>query len=362
MTARYIGSFLGAVLAPLIVSTLDAGGASVVRKADNVGQTVAEYALDDGSPKAPICTVQHPHLLNGYRIRPQWNVAGVDYCVGYPAKTLLKDPATISLAEVSVDVANRSITVTGDDVTLDGYDFSGWSFVTTAANTSLINSNFNGTNPGGPQSSVISGAPSSSNLYVGYSTIDGLTGGGHAEFLVEMEGPGLTIEYSWLKNSNSDIIGRHGRDGGDITIQYNLLQQAGMGGPKTHGDYLQVYGPTVNATNILYNTAIQQGGITQGFIADNTDSGELAGNILIGTVSYWMSASGPGTDPANLSGPFNTHDNYFDVTRAFGFNYPAIGPNDRYPKTVFTHNVNMVTGRIEQDSAGAKATPSRSHP
>ncbi|MCK1597304.1 hypothetical protein [Bradyrhizobium sp. 164] len=276
--------------------------------------------------------------------------------------TLLKDPAAISTAEVSVDVAHKSITVNGPNVTLDGYDFSGWSFVTTAANTRLINSNFNGTNPGGAQSSVISGTPSSSNLYVGYSTIDGLSGGGHAEFLIEMEGPGLTIEYSWLKNSNSDIVGRHGRDGGDITIQFNLLQQAGMGGPKTHGDYLQVYGPTVNATNILHNTAVQQGGITQGFIADNTNYGELAGNTLIGTVSCWMSVSGPGTDPANLTGMFNTHDNYFDVTKAFGFNYPAVGPNDRYPKTVFTHNVNMVTGRIEQDSPRLKVTPSRSRP
>ncbi|WP_271586103.1 Ig-like domain-containing protein [Bradyrhizobium sp. CCBAU 53415] len=308
-------------------------------------------AVNDGSANAPIGSAQLSSLLDTYGAnRPAWKVAGVDYHVGVPTGLALKDPATISMAGVSVDTAHKSITVTGSNVTLDGYDFGGWAVVTSAANTTLTNSNFNGLNPGGPQSSVISGTQTSSNLHIANCTIDGLSGGGHAEFLVEMEGPGLTIEYSWLKNSNSDLIGRHGQDGGDITIQYNLLQQAGMGGSGTHGDYLQVYGPTIDSTHILYNTAVQDGGTTQGFIADNTKSGEFAGNTLIGSVSYWMSVSGPGTDAANLSGAFSTHDNYFDVTKALGFNYPAAGPDDSYSKTSFVHNVNMVTGEVEQDA------------
>lgn len=308
-------------------------------------------AVNDGSANAPVGSAQLSSLLDTYGAnRPAWNVAGVDYHVGVPTGLTLKDPATISMAGVSVDAAQKSITVTGSNVTLDGYDFGGWAVVTTAANTTLTNSNFNGLNPSGPQDAVITGSSSSSNLHITNCTIDGLSGGGHAEFLVEMEGPGLTIEYSWLKNSNSDLIGRHGQDGGDITIQYNLLQQAGMGGAGTHGDYLQVYGPTIDSTHILYNTAVQDGGTTQGFIADNTKSGEFAGNTLIGSVSYWMSVSGPGTDAANLSGAFSTHDNYFDVTKAFGFNYPAAGPDDSYSQTSFVHNVNMVTGEVEQDA------------
>ncbi|TYO60755.1 hypothetical protein FXV83_42150 [Bradyrhizobium hipponense] len=318
-------------------------------------------AVNDGSANAPVGSAQLPSLLDAYGAnRPAWSVAGVDYHVGVPDGLTLKDPATMSMAGVSVDVAQKSITVTGSNVTLDGYDFGGWAVVTTAANTSLINSNFNGLNPGGPQNSVISGSQTSSNLYIGNCTIDGLSGGGHAEFLVEMEGPGLTIEHSWLKNSNSDLIGRHGQDGGDITIQYNLLQQAGMGGPDTHGDYLQVYGPTIDSTHILYNTTVQDGGITQGFIADNTRSGEFAGNTLIGSVSYWMSVSGPGTDPANLTSNFSTHDNYYDVTKAFGFNYPAVGPDDSYSNTSFVHNVNMATGEVAQDSNAPTSTSSSS--
>jgi len=280
----------------------------------------------------------------------------VDYYVGVPTGLTLKNPATISVAGVRVGL--RSITITGNNVTLDGYDFSGWSVVTTAANTTLINSKFNGTNPGGTQSSVITGTSTSSNLYVGYSTIDGMGGaGGQAEFLVEMEGPGLTIEYSWLRRSNSDIVGRNGGvDGGDIIIQNNVIEQAGMT-EGTHGDYLQVYGPTIDSTSILFNTAIQNGGTTQGFFADNTKTAEIAGNVMIGSVSYWVSGSGPDTKLTTITGPFAIHDNYFDVTQAYGFAYgPAYQPDDGYALSSFTHNVNMVTGRLLQDSNAPTAS------
>lgn len=356
MTARYIEP-LFALMLPWSIAASQAQSVPSGDMRPPERAATDKSALDDGSSSAPSCTIQYPSLLTKYRVRPEWRVAGVDYCVGYSTNTPIRDPATISMEGVSLDVARKSITVTGDDVTLDGYDFGGWSIATTAANTNLINSEFDGLNPSGPQNSVISGAPSSSDLRIANCVIDGLSGGGRAEFLIEMEGPGLTIEYSWLKNSNSDLIGRHGRDGGNIVIRYSVLEQAGMRGPGTHGDYLQVYGPTVEAIRILYNTAIQNGGSTQGFIADNTKLGEFGGNTLIGSVTYWMSVSGPGTDAANLSGTFSTHDNYFDVTRAFGFNYPAAGPNDRYAKTVFTNNVNMVTGRVVQDSTSPK--PSR---
>lgn len=285
----------------------------------------------------PAGTPQYPSLLKNYKVRPAFKVAGVDYYVGVPGGITLKNPGTISMAGVSVNAGARLITITGGNVTLDGYDFSGWAVVTNAANTRLINSKFNGLNPGGPQTSVISGTTSSSNLYVGYSTIDGLSGGGRAEFLVEMEGPGLTIEYSWLKNSNSDLIGRHGVSGGDIRIQYNLTEQAGMGGPATHGDYLQVYGPNVEATYILYNTTVQVGGITQGFICDNTKTGEIAGNVFTGGMNYFVSTSGPNTKPGAFTSPFRIHDNYWDPSNVNGLYYPAPGP-------VFTNNVNMVTG------------------
>ena len=52
-------------------------------------------------------------LLNGYAARPAWNVAGVDYAVGYAAGTVLKDPMTGALpAGVTRDVANHTFLIT----------------------------------------------------------------------------------------------------------------------------------------------------------------------------------------------------------------------------------------------------------
>ncbi|MDA9497576.1 hypothetical protein XI05_08625, partial [Bradyrhizobium sp. CCBAU 11357] len=56
------------------------------------------------------------------------------------------------MAGVSVDNASRTISITGDNVTLDGYDFAlhgGYQVATSAANTTISNSNFSvGTNQG----------------------------------------------------------------------------------------------------------------------------------------------------------------------------------------------------------------------
>lgn len=300
-------------------------------------------------PTQPTGTPQYPNLLSNYRYRPTFRVAGVDYAVGVPAGVTLKSPSTISMAGVNVNATNRSITITGANVTLDGYDFYNWSVYTTAANTRILRSRFNGTNLSGTQQASVAGSQSSSNLYIGYCSIDGLVGGGRAAFLVEMQGPGLTVEYSWLKNSNADLIGRHGVSGGDIRIEHNLMEQAGMGGAGTHGDYLQVYGPSINGTYINYNTAIQKGGITQGFIADNTRYGEMGNNVMMGDVSYWMSVSGPGTSMSTFTAPFTIHDNYYDLSQALGFNYPVAKPGDSSQYTIFKSNVNMVSGGILQD-------------
>src|SRR6267378_7025511 len=121
-------------------------------------------AINDGSANAPIGPAQHPNLLDGYAVRPTWEVAGVDYAVG-PTSTPLKDPATISMAGVSINSSTRTISISGDNVTLNGYDFSlhgGYQIAIDGANTTISNSNFAiGTNQG---NYLISGSASASNL------------------------------------------------------------------------------------------------------------------------------------------------------------------------------------------------------
>src|SRR3954468_17404608 len=91
--------------------------------------TAPAAELADGSANAPAGTAQFVNLLNAYAVRPTWNVAGVDYYVGTPIGTVLKDPTSISMAGVSVDKSAHIIRVGGSNVTLSGYDFGlngGW--------------------------------------------------------------------------------------------------------------------------------------------------------------------------------------------------------------------------------------------
>src|SRR6266542_4367378 len=99
---------------------------------------------DDGSANASAGTPQEPNLLAGYTVRPPWQVAGVDYAVG-PQSAPTKDPATISMAGVSVDTSTRTVTITGSNVTLDGYDFSlhgGYQLNVVGNNAVVQNCNF----------------------------------------------------------------------------------------------------------------------------------------------------------------------------------------------------------------------------
>ncbi len=298
-----------------------------------------DNALGD-APDAPDCVIQRPTALDGLMVRPPWSVAGVDYCVGYPTSTVLKDPMTLSIAGVSRNATTRVVTVTGNDVTLDGYDFSldgGWNVGVEGANTRIINSKFViGTNNNAP----IIAAIASSNLYVGYSVIDGNGKDPGFGGLISNRGKGFTVEYCWLKNAGGDIIQQI--DGGhDVVIRYNLIEQGGMA-PGAHGDYTQLAGGPFVAT-IVYNTTIQSGGTTQGLMTEFVATGELGNNTMIGDVSYFVSV-----DLSSIATTFAVHDNYF-AHPVFGFVYPNSGPDDASPKSTFTNNVNMVTGAIIQD-------------
>jgi hypothetical protein len=335
-----------------MVGEMRAGGSEGLSKGDTVP---AKTHADDGSSGAPICVAQHVSLLQGYRVRPPWRVAGVDYCVGYSKNTVLKDPARIAMTGTSVNATSRTITVTANNVTLDGYDFSrdgGWQVSVQAENTSIVNSNFKvGSNDLSP---IISTA-AASNMTVAYCTIDGDNrdpepwGG-----LISYRGNGFTVEYSWLKNSGGDMIQQiSGGGGSTVTVQNNLIQNGGMVSG-AHGDYTQLAGGPFNV-NISYNTTVQDGGSTQGLQTAYASQGQISHNTMIGSVSYFTSV-----DLAALKGTFTVQDNYYDPSKAFGFVYPNSGPNDSSPLSVFIHNVDMRTGAILQDANAPGKIPSSS--
>ncbi len=300
-------------------------------RADVTGISLAVTLPDITAPAG-----QKPTLLAGFKVRPSFPVAGVDYAVGIPAGKTLKNPATISMAGVSVNSSWRLVTVTGNDVTLDGYDFGlngGWSVESQAANTRIVNSKF--------LVGAIVGAKTASNLYVGYCIIDGANGQGTVwGGLISNRGRGLTVEYSWIKNAGGDLIQQV--DGGDsIVIRYNLLEQAGMQAG-AHGDYTQLAGGPFTLT-MVGNTAVQSGGTTQGLMTEFVSSGEIGNNVMIGSMSYATAV-----DLSSLVGTVSVHDNYFG-NLGYGFVYPNSGPGDSSPKSLFKNNVNMVTGAVLQD-------------
>ena len=304
----------------------------------------------DGSANAPSGTAQLPSLLNGYAIRPSWNVAGVDYAVGVPSGTALKDPSTISMAGVSVDTNNHVVTITGNNVTFNGYDFSlngGWEvYVASGSNATIENCNFAvGANHQQPiyvdtpasnvtiKNNIINGA-GLKNAYIGYGLIDA-------------SGTGTTtIEYNLIENAYSEDIVYDSQSGtnNSLVLQHNLITNAGMGvSAGAHGDWIQLYagsGSAISNVQINYNTWVQNipasQAITQGLSLQSANIAQ--GPVLSESVTNnTMAISAPGTvtyaiiaDQTNLNGTATVSNNYIDPTgiqygwSAFGsFNGPG---------------------------------------
>lgn len=236
-------------------------------------------SANDGSTNAPAGTSQQPNLLSGYSVRPSWNVAGVDYYVGVPAGTVLNNPETISMAGVSVDSTNHTVTITGNNVTLGGYDFSlngGWQVYVAGNNDTIENCNFTvGSNGQTPISVGVNGS-TASNTTIEYNTINGNQASNGIGFgLIECNGTGTTtIEYNSITNAYSEnmVIGNNTSAAANYVIQYNLIENAGYGfAAGAHGDWIQQYnapGDVINSLQINYNTFVQTvapgGGGTQG--------------------------------------------------------------------------------------------------
>ena len=356
------------------LSNLAAGTITyLVEATDPAGNTISfdpPINLGDGSANAPAGAAQMPTLLSGYAVRPTWNVAGVDYHVGVTAGTVLKDPSTINMAGVSVDRNSHIITVTGNNVTLDGYDFSltgGWQLTIagSATNTTISNDNFKvGSNLWTPIE--IWGA---TNTTIQYCNIDGSGLNNDSGFgLIQSNGIGTTtIQYNYIHDAwHEDIVaGNTTTSVANYNIQYNLIGNAGEGHPidGSHGDWIQVYNPTapINNLQINFNTWFQTVPVTQGLSLQSAAITQkpvvnetVENNTLIstGTPPNWSTGYMIIVDTTNLSGTATVSDNYIDQTNeAYGafyigaYNGVGNGGHGSYNGTVIDfNNVNMVTG------------------
>jgi hypothetical protein len=313
----------------------------------------------DGSANAPSGAPQMPSLLSSYVARAPWKVAGVDYAVGIPSGTVLKNPSTISMAGVSV--SGSIVTVTGNNVTLNGYDFSlngGWQVnISGASNTVIENSKFLvGSNNHVP----IQANAAASNLTIQYNIIDGggTTSNGNANniwALIYYLGTGaFTVKYNLLTNAPEDAIDFSSNSSLTPIVEYNLITNLGTQSG-AHPDFVQFVGGAVNnaviAFNTVYEPATATGGM-EGVQIDAQSDGTVANttvnnNTIISpmgasqgdTMSYLIAIQNQtGTAGANNTG--TVENNYVDPTGAWGVFYPIGGTN-----YTVSGNVDMTTGK-----------------
>ena len=187
-------------------------------------------AFNDGSANAPAGPPQLAGLLSSYVVRPPWKVAGVDYAVGVPAGTVLADPSTISMPGVILDPASHFVFITGNDVTLSGYDFSsagGWGVVVApgVTNTIIKDSNFL---VGANENVPIDAIGGIGNLTVEDDTFNGGGGtNGAAWSMVGYSGTGVfTAQYDSFSNTPEDAID-FGSGTMTTIVEYNTFQNLG---------------------------------------------------------------------------------------------------------------------------------------
>ncbi|MGH7154934.1 MAG: hypothetical protein ACREF3_13495 [Acetobacteraceae bacterium] len=317
----------------------------------------------DGSAGAPPGTPQLAGALAGYAVRPPWEVAGIDYAVG-PDSTPSKDPATISMAGVSVDNASRVVTISGNNVTLDGYNFAlhgGYTVEVQGSNATITDSNFvMGSNP-----SYYLIQDYGNNLTLKYDTLDGTATTTNQSALVAVYGSNPVIQYDWFKNFGQHVIEMNQAAGVTTTLDYrfNLIENGGQE-PGAHLNFLQWgHGIAVDPL-VAFNTTLQtpQAAAGEGFQFDGWPDATITGAVFSNNTMI-ARGGGAGSAMSFLMHPFGGNstsglssgtasDNYFDISAAYGAFYPVGSHPGLWS---FSSNYNLSTGASLTVSGGTEA-------
>ena len=305
----------------------------------------------------PSGTPPFPHLLAHDAARPPWPVAGVDRVAGTPPGTMLKDPAAMVLAGVTVDAPRHLITVTGGGVVLDSFDFGldgGWGVVARARGTVIKRSAFRvGANNRIPITETAEG----SGLSILQTTIDGGGTGvagkaGDIFALVAAQGTDLTVEESWMRFAPVDAIDFNG--GGTLVVRNNLFNNLGYA-LGAHADSVQFAAGTVRHAVITRNTVYDPQPV-DGFPVLGGEGlqveAQLGGRIAdVHLTENTIVTTGPlkvagyliaiRQDAGSQLDGLLAADNYLDTAGGWGPFYPPSGRN-----LTFRHNVDLRTGRV----------------
>jgi hypothetical protein len=324
----------------LTATATEQNAAGAISSASSSEAVTVAGASSSGTP-------QLPNLFSGYAVRPPWQVAGVDYAVGLPAGTTLRDPSAPGALPAGVWISGNTINVTGNNVTLSGFDFSlhgGYGISVQGSGTTITDNNFLGTSQSG---FLVHTAAGASNTTISYNTMNG--GGATGDLadgeLIYAAGQGLTVENNWIYNAPQHFVSV--LNGGALTYSYNLLENGGWA-TGAHLNYLQWGGGNSTSPDIEYNTMVQDvtlaGG--EGFQLYDNGSGTisnatLAHNTMITqqgsslAETYIIHAGSPSSSSA-FTGTIN--NNYFDTSGAYGAFYGGL------QGFTYSGNINLVTG------------------
>jgi hypothetical protein len=203
-----------------------------------------------------------------------WNVAGVDYHVGIPSGTTLRDPTSAGNLPAGASYASSVVTVSGCNVTLDGFDFTQHStsvvVKVTSSNctTTIEDSLFWAAAPAlQPIANLLNLGPGGSfvfqrNEYNGRAAIGNSQGSGY-QVNDPIQGSGaITLEYNYFHNFDSKVIQVSGSTpAAPFTERYNLFADFGSCSASgssacAHGEAEYTYGGgTVKFTG-QFNTYI----------------------------------------------------------------------------------------------------------
>lgn len=222
----------------------------------------------DGCPGAAAGTAQFPTLFTGlieqaYPVRPPLNVAGVDYQVGVPTGTALKDPTTASLPS-GCTFSGTTVTCSSGSPTLNGFDFglhngtllhiTGGSNIVVQNSHFLVGSNMSGVAGGGPI--YVTGG---TNLSFLNNEMDGnnvAVTAQQGQTIYVLNGNGnLIFRYNYMHNSGGDMLDIYGGTWVNL-VQYNVFKDIGVNTAHSDGlEYLDAHIQT--GSDIGFNLAYQ---------------------------------------------------------------------------------------------------------
>jgi hypothetical protein len=202
-----------------------------------------------------------------------WNMPGVDYHAGIPEKTILKDPTLTDSLPAGARYALSRVTVTGCNVTLDGFDFTLHNTVVVVnisepnCMTAIEGSKFQANDTALQPIALLLNLGANGSFVFRRNEYDGraIPGGSGSGFMVNdpIEGRGnggsISLLYNYFYNFDSKVVQLSGATPSlSFTEKYNLFADFGSCTTPScaHGEADYTYGGGALSVTAEFNTFI----------------------------------------------------------------------------------------------------------